>query len=97
MARLGDCYKQLNSSVGGFGTDTLIASTRGLESPSPNDKTYTNTEQTLRFLDSLRDNVAGSIKGALEAAAFDDQPVGRANVLTTACNNLLHQAAKLAK
>ena len=83
--------------MGDFGTDTLIASTRGLESTSPNDKVYTNTEQTLRFLDSLRDNVAGSIKSALEAAAFDDQAVGRANVLTTACNNLLSQAAKLAK
>ena len=97
VARLGECYKQLNSSVGEFGTDTLIASTRGLESTSPNDKTYTNTEQALRFLESLRDNVAGSIKSALDAAAFDDQGVGKANVLTSACNNALQQAAKLAK
>jgi hypothetical protein len=97
VTKLGACYKQLNSSVGEFGTNTLIASTRGLESTSPNDKTYTDTEQSLRFLDSLRDNVAGSIKSALESAAFDDQSVGKARVLTTACNNVLAQAAKLAK
>jgi hypothetical protein len=97
VAKLGECYKQLNSSVGDFGTNTLIASTRGLESNSPNDKIYTNTEQALRFLDSLRDNVAGSIKGALESAAFDDQAVGKVHVLTTACNNVLAQAANLAK
>jgi hypothetical protein len=97
VAKLGECYKQLNSSVGVFGTDTLMASTRALESNSPNDQTYTNTEQALRFLDSQRDSVAGSIKSALEAAAFNDQAVGKVGVMTTACNNLLKQAEKLAK
>jgi hypothetical protein len=97
VAKLGACYKQLNSSVGLFGTDTLIASTRGLESTSPNDAIYTNTEQELRSLDSSRDSVAGSIKGALEAAAFDGQSVENANALTAACDNVLQQAAELAK
>jgi hypothetical protein len=41
--------------------------------------------------------VAGSIKSALESAAFDDQAVGKVHVLATACNNVLAQAAKLAK
>ena len=44
---MGECYKQLNSSVGEFGTSTLQASTRALESTSPDDRVYTNTEAVL--------------------------------------------------
>ena len=75
VARLGACYKQLNSSVGEFGTDTLIASTAALESNSPGDSTYTHIEHALRVLDVARDRLALQIKGELEAAAFSDDTI----------------------
>ena len=37
VTSLGETYKQLNSSVGEFGADTLTASTNAIESTSPND------------------------------------------------------------
>src|SRR5581483_4648931 len=48
---LGQCYKQLNSSVGDFGTSTLEASTRAIESTSSNDSQYRATTATLKLLD----------------------------------------------
>jgi hypothetical protein len=93
---LADCYKQLNSSVGQFGTDTLIASTRGLESNSPGDSAYTNSEAMLRTLDIRRDALAGAIKQSLDAAAFNGQPVLHSTARTTACDRLLSAAAALA-
>lgn len=42
-ADLGACYKQLNASVGTFGTDTLLASTAALKSSIPNDQTFVDT------------------------------------------------------
>src|SRR5215470_2238138 len=56
VAQLGACYKQLNSSVGQFGTDTLIASTTGIESNSAGDTTYQHIEHRLSQLDNSRDN-----------------------------------------
>jgi hypothetical protein len=96
VERLGACYKQLNSSVGAFGTDTLVASTRGLESNSPGDVTYKLTESTLSFLDFLRDRVAGDIKLSLDAAAFDDVPVFLPAVQDAQCEALVATAGKLA-
>ena len=37
VTALGACYKQLNSSVGQFGNDTLQADTKAIESSSPGD------------------------------------------------------------
>src|SRR5260370_24077997 len=75
---LGACYKQLNSSVGQFGTSTLQAATKAIESSSPGDQTYTRVDQALRVLDVARDRLAGVIKGGLEAAAFGNQRVDNA-------------------
>ena len=48
---LGDCYKQLNASVGRFGTDTLVASTKALASgSSTDDSAYTATDAALSWL-----------------------------------------------
>ena len=94
---LGQCYKQLNSSVGEFGTDTLIASTKALESTSKNDKTYTQTEHALAGLDQRRDKLAGQIKDALQAAAFSATPVSDAADMLDHCNALLSQAQHLNK
>jgi len=96
VAQLGACYKQLNSSVGQFGTDTLIASTAALESNSPGDTTYTHIEHRLRTLNSARDNLAATIKSELEAAAFSNAPVNGAPSQITQCEDLLSAAADLA-
>jgi hypothetical protein len=92
---LGDCYKQLNSSVGEFGTATLQASTKAVESNSPGDKQYLATNRVLAGLDIARDKVAGVIKNDLEAAAFQNAPIHNAVGLTAACNALISFAERL--
>jgi hypothetical protein len=89
---LGACYKQLNSSVGEFGTSTLVASTRGLESTSPNDRIYTNTEAALSLLDRIRDVVAGEIKNSLDAAEFAGVRVRDARGQLAACDAVIAAA-----
>jgi hypothetical protein len=92
---LGQCYKQLNSSVGTFGTSTLIASTRALESTSPNDRVYANTERGLALLDQLRDKAAGEIKASLESAEFSGGSVRAPQGQLAVCNTLIAAAEAL--
>jgi hypothetical protein len=82
--------------VGEFGTDTLIASTRGLKSTSPGDEVATATEQELTSLDQLRDTVAGRIKHSIEAAAFSNHPVRGVGSETAFCQSLLTSANQFA-
>jgi hypothetical protein len=96
IAALGACYKQLNSSVGIFGTDTLMASTKAIRSSSPGDATFLRTDRALRKLDVARDALAGRIKGELEAAAFSDVPLHHAIGQILGCELLLHRARHLA-
>ncbi len=96
VTELGACYKQLNSSVGQFGTFTLQAATSGIESTSPGDATYTRVDQALRALDVARDRLAGQIKGELEAAAFGDQRVNDVGQQIHACESLIRAAHSLA-
>jgi len=93
---LGDCYKQLNSSVGEFGTATLQTATQAIESDSPGDSQYLATDRVLAGLNVARDRLAGVIKGDLEAAAFQNAPVHHATGLTLACNALIGVAQHLA-
>jgi hypothetical protein len=94
VTALGECYKQLNSSVGEFGTATLQAATKGIESNS--NATYKATDKALRNLDVARDNLAGHIKGDLEAAAFENTPVPNPRSLTSACRKQVSAAKHLA-
>ncbi len=96
VAALGACYKQLNSSVGEFGTATLQAATAGIESNSPGDATYLRTDRALAALDRARDRLAGQIKGELEGAAFAGTPVHGAAGQTAACKALIRSAEHLA-
>jgi hypothetical protein len=93
---LGECYKQLNSSVGRFGTATLQFATRGIESNTPRDKEYLATDKELRKLDVARDRLAGVIKQDLENAAFEDARVNHVSDLTGACEGLVSAAEHLA-
>jgi hypothetical protein len=96
VTELGECYKQLNSSVGQFGTATLVAATKAIESTSSGDKIYQHVDQVLRALDVTRDRLAGQIKGELEAAAFGDRPVANAGAQARACQLIIRGAQQLA-
>jgi hypothetical protein len=96
VTRLGECYKQLNSSVGDFGAATLVASTNAIESTSAGDTTYTTVDNQLRALEVARDHLAGLIKGELEAAAFQDKPIIAPALQTLACHGLIAAAQKVA-
>jgi hypothetical protein len=96
---LGDCYKQLNASVGQFGTDTLVASSAALASGSATDDSkYTNIDQMLSLLGTQRDAQATTIKQQLDQVAFHgakpDQ--GTTKQELDACNQLLASASQLA-
>ena len=98
LIRLGDVYKQLNASFGSFAMDTLKASTKALASGSTaDDSNYTAIENHIQSLTSDRNALAGTIKGALSAAAFDGQAlneqqakswIAQANALLAAAHSL---------
>jgi hypothetical protein len=96
VTALGECYKQLNSSVGQFGAATMVASTSAVDSTSPGDATYLHVNQALTGLDKVRDALAGRIKGELSAAAFSDTPVPGAAAQTAACEGIIKAAQHLA-
>jgi hypothetical protein len=96
VTALGACYKQLNSSVGEFGTATMQAATAAIESNSPGDASYLHTRKVLAALGRARGRLAGQIKGELDAAAFANAPVHGAAGLTVACRALIGAAEHLA-
>ncbi len=92
---LAQVYEQLNATFGRFDMDTLAASTKALESTSVG--RYTSIETQIAVLTKLRDSVAGSIKQALDAAAFSNQPISRVRAAAwiVEANVLLRRAAAL--
>jgi hypothetical protein len=96
VTRLGECYKQLNSSVGRLGTDTLVAATRGIESTSQGDRVYLRVDKALQALDLARDRLALRIKAELEAAAFEDVPIRHLGAQIFGCGKIISQAGRLA-
>jgi hypothetical protein len=96
VTKLGECYKQLNSSVGQFGNSTLIASTNAIESTSTGDVKFQRIDKRLRLLEVVRDRLAGKIKGELEAAAFRNTPIHWVGIQILACQGLIGQARHLA-
>jgi hypothetical protein len=68
-------YDQINSSVGQFATDTLLADTKALASGSSSDDSAFATEQaTLTQLADDRDQAAQQIKDTLSAAGAGRMP-----------------------
>jgi hypothetical protein len=96
VTSLGECYKQLNSSVGDFGAATLQADTDAIDSSSPGDQVYVRTDQALRGLEVARDRLAGQIKGELAAAAFAGRPVAGVGRQAAACRLIIRGAERLA-
>jgi hypothetical protein len=74
VERLAATYRQLNSSVGQFGTDTLIADSAALASSAPQDSTFTTTEAQLTVLAGQRDLLAQWIKTTLDRADSTGNP-----------------------
>ncbi len=93
---LAVCYKQLNSSVGQFGTDVLVADTAALKTGSSgNDSTYQSVAAKIKALGAERDALATSIKNDLFNAEFNGTSIPNGNSNTAHCNNLLRSADKL--
>lgn len=102
IADVGDLkalYQQINSSVGAFATDTLIAESRALASGSvSDDSTFATTEAALADLADHRDKVAGQMKTVIAAAAAGIEPShGSLTSLAAQATALLRQAANLTR
>jgi len=94
--RLAVCYKQLNSSVGEFGTDMIVADTAALKTgSSSDDSAYESKLGTIKTLGAARDALATKIKNDLFNAGFDNTPIPGANDLKD-CQDILAQANALA-
>jgi hypothetical protein len=99
LVALGQCYKQLNSSVGLFGTDTLEADTAAIESTSAGDASYVGVVSKLARLEARRDHLAEQIKDELSSAEFGfghDHGVHDVQGQMRSCESLLDQASHLA-
>jgi hypothetical protein len=97
-AELAAGYDQINSSVGQFATDTLIADTKALGSgSSTSDTAYSAEQATLQQLADDRDQAAQQIKNTLSAAAAGKTPNhGQITSGLAHVRELLRRAAQLA-
>jgi hypothetical protein len=98
VAQLGALYRQINSSVGEFATDTLLADSKALASGSASDdSTYTTEQQALLTMANHRDQVAALMKATLARAAAGVAPGhGELQSEMSQGTALLKQAAQLA-
>jgi hypothetical protein len=98
VAGLGALYRQLNSSVGEFATNTLVADSKALASGSASDdSTYTTEQHALRTMARERDLLAGFMKVTLARAARGIAPHHHeVQFEEFAARALLRQAARLA-
>lgn len=75
VERLAATYQQLNSSVGRFATNTLIADSAALASGSAtSDSAFTHEQRILRVLAIARDRVASRMKQLLAEASEGGTP-----------------------
>jgi hypothetical protein len=97
-ADLAKGYDQINSSVGQFATDTLLADTTALRSgSSSDDSAYVTEQSTLGQLADDRDQAAQKIKNTLSAAAAGTMPnKGQITSGLAQVRELLRRAAALA-
>ena len=98
VAELGALYRQINSSVGEFATDTLIADSKALASGSAShDSAYRAEQKALLSLADHRDRVAALMKATLARAANGVAPRhGELQSEMAQGRALLKQAAQLA-
>ncbi|HEX5449647.1 MAG TPA: hypothetical protein VFW85_06275 [Gaiellaceae bacterium] len=95
--KLAVCYKQLNSSVGEYGTDVLLAETAALKSGSASDDSaYEAVLAKIKALGSKHDALATKIRTALFDAEFNNTTVKAGGDLVNQCQGLIDQAKSLA-
>jgi hypothetical protein len=96
IADLGASYKQVNASFGAFAMDTLTASTAALK--STDELKYDSIESQIANLTTERDQLAGNIRAALNAAAAGNGTIdsGQAQAWITQAQSLLDRAHALA-
>ena len=93
---LAACYKQLDSSVGRFGTDVLVSDTAALRTGSAgDDSTYQLFSAQLKALGAQRDALATTIKNDLFNAEFNNTSIPHGNSDLAHCNNVLSSADRL--
>ena len=95
---LAAAYQQLNSSVGEFATNTLIADSAALASGSASDDSaFTREQRALLVLADARDRVAASMKTVLIAAAAGHAPNhGQVTLLQAQARVLIWASERLA-
>jgi hypothetical protein len=96
---LTDAYKQLNAPFGTFAMSTLQASTRAIKSGSvADDSRYSSIEDQIATLTTSRDNLATTIRDALDAAVFHNMAFseGQATSWISQANALIVQAQAMA-
>ena len=96
VRRLGDIYEQVNAPFGQFAMDTLTASTAAIK--ATDESTYDSIEESIQSLTSDRDALVAQIRSALNAAAFDGQPIDeqQAKGWIAQAQDLIDQAHALA-
>jgi hypothetical protein len=99
LISLAQAYKQINAPVASFAQTTLAISTTALESNSTNDSTYTQLENQLINMTTVRDAIAAQMIATLETAEFGGSNNASAQVssLIARANALLTQAKSLAQ
>lgn len=91
--KLANVYKQINAPVGNFGLNSLIVSTKALDSDDPSDGTYTFLEGEIAALTSVRNSLSREIIGLLEGAEFHGKTISSSDAqrLSGEAQQLLRQ------
>ena len=99
LGELAAAYRQLNSSVGAFGTDALRADTAALASSSAGDQEFNRIQAQLTALADGRDALAQQMKVTLDEAEFGRHHANPVLVRQqlTAAHLLLGQMHRLAE
>ena len=82
LTGLANAFKQLNACVGQFGTATITASSKAINSTSPADVRYQLTETQFAQLGAQRDALAAQILTLLENAEFHNISPNDAQILS---------------
>jgi hypothetical protein len=98
-AEVAAAYQQLNSSVGAFATDTLIADSAALASGSPtDDSAYACEQSALADVAGQRDRLVDRMKATLADAAAN-RSINRGEITSelARARSVLAAAARLAR
>jgi hypothetical protein len=96
VADLEAAEEQVNAPFGEFAQETLQASTKAIE--STDDTHYNTIEDSITSLTGERDALVAQIQTALNAAAFDGQPISQSQAQNwiSQANSLIQDAEALA-